>query len=99
MGNAPVFTVKVSNKDGTKREFVNYAGERVTDKYERIGVLFQNKFGGYDLVPDKRVTLDPERVYCTLFAAGGKRDEAPKRAPRAPAAPQEPAPTEDELGF
>lgn len=52
-GNRPKYSIKQKRKDGAPITYVNYAGATVTEAQQPVASLFENKFGGLDVVFDK----------------------------------------------
>ncbi|HXJ75456.1 MAG TPA: hypothetical protein VNM37_21555 [Candidatus Dormibacteraeota bacterium] len=64
----PTHRVTISRKDGEDITYPNYKGESVTRKYCPIGALFPSKIeGGFSLVLERKVTLDPEVVWVNVY--------------------------------
>ncbi len=63
----PKFKLMISNKDKSERTFPDFKGNEVTKKYEPIGACFENDFGGFNVVIDKKVTIDPAQHWVSLF--------------------------------
>jgi hypothetical protein len=48
-GKPPAFEITAVRKDKAEQTFTNYAGKEVTSKYRKIGVLYDNDRGGFNL--------------------------------------------------
>lgn len=88
----PVYRLSITRKDGKDITFKDYKGNEVTKKYCPIGALFPSKIdGGFSLVLERKVTLDPELVWVNVYpneerASGDGEDAPAKRGGRRGAA-------------
>lgn len=62
----PVFNLTIKRRNGQPITYTDYKGEERQGKTVKVGALFANKFGGYDLVLDKPITLDPKELFISV---------------------------------
>ncbi len=67
-GNNPAYTIKARRKDGTDITYNDYTGAQVTKSMQPVASLFENRFGGLDVVWEKNVPpINPDEFYYNAF--------------------------------
>lgn len=95
----PAFRFVVNRKDGDDITFTDYLGQKQTKKFAPIGVAFPNKAEtGFNLVLDKKVTLDPEVLWIAMYPVEDRddEDERPRKSSKKQASPKKRDEEEDE---
>lgn len=82
MAGRPTHRLKVSRRDGEEITYVDYKGEQQTRKYAPLGALFANEYGGYNLVLEKKVTLDPKVHFVSAFEVEERESDDDRPAKR-----------------
>lgn len=71
----PKYRLSISNKDKSERTFTDYQGKERTSKYQTIGAIFENEDGRLSATLDKKVTLDPDKVWLNVYVVEAKDDD------------------------
>lgn len=80
MASRPKYTLKLSRKDKKSIKFTDHKGKPAENRFQPIGALFENQFGGFNMAIDKNGPLGKyaDEFYVTLYSndeAGGGRDD------------------------
>jgi hypothetical protein len=76
----PAFRLTANRKDGEEITFKDYQGNKQTKRYAPVGALFPTKSGnGFNLTLDRKVTLDPEEYWFTMFPVEDRNEDEDER--------------------
>lgn len=72
----PKYTIKLSRKDKAPIKFTDHKGSVVENRFQPIGAMFENQFGGFNVAIDKNGPLGKfaDEFYVNVYANDKDRE-------------------------